>query len=148
MFAMQTPDAWESAPSSRREAKRYRARWKVAMVFDGASGRPIFHTLTHDLSLNGTSVQSASDEKPETALTLLLAPPPIEGTPQKVLRLKAVVMSTSPFRGGFRLGMSFVQDAELDKLFEQLGKYDLSGDDLPSDPQEDALPSLDLGDAA
>lgn len=51
-------------------------------------------------------------------------------------------MSSIPFRGSFRLGMSFIQDSELDKLREKLGKYALSGESLPSDPEDDAFPKL------
>jgi len=139
---MPITDVWEDADSSRRVAKRYRTRWKVALVFDSQTHKPIFKTLTHDLSMNGTSVQNDTDENINTVLTLLLLPAPIDGIPQRIVKLKAVVMSSMPFRGGFRLGMSFIQDPELDKLRAIIGKFDLSGDSLPSDSQGDALPKL------
>ena len=139
---MPITDVWEDADSSRRVAKRYRTRWKVALVFDSPTNKPIFKTLTHDLSMNGTSVQNDTDENINTVLTLLLLPAPIDGIPQRIVKLKAVVMSSMPFRGGFRLGMSFIQDPELDKLRAIIGKFDLSGDSLPSDSQGDALPKL------
>ncbi|MCX7165790.1 MAG: PilZ domain-containing protein [Rhodocyclales bacterium] len=139
---MPTSDAWEDFQSPRREAKRYRTRWKASIVFDGSPGKPIFKTLTLDLSMNGTSLQSDTDEKIHTVLTLLLLPPPIDGIPQRIVKLKSVVMSSMPFRGSFRLGMSFIQDPELDRLRALLGKLDLSGDSLPSDQQEDSLPKL------
>jgi hypothetical protein len=139
---MTTFDVWEESPSSRRTATRYRTRWKAALVFDSSTGQPIFKTLTHDLSMNGTSVQKDTDEKIHTIMTLLLAPPAIEGAPQRIIRLKSVVMSSQPFRGGFRLGLSFIQDAELDKLKAVLGKHDLSGDTLPSDAHGEGLPEL------
>ena len=135
-------DVWEDAPSSRRGATRYRARWKVALVFDGPAGKPIFKTLTHDLSMNGTSVQNDTDEEIHTVLTLLLLPPSLDGTPQRIVKLKSVVMSSMSFRGGFRLGLSFIQDPELDKLRAILGKLDLSGDSLPSDSHGEELPEL------
>ena len=140
--AMPDSDAWEDVQSPRRGAKRYRARWKASIVFDDSPGKPVFQTLTHDLSMNGTSLQSDTDEKIHSVLTLLLLPPPIDGTAQRIIRLKSVVMSSTPFRGGFRLGLSFVQDPELDKLRALIGKLDLSGDSLPSDPEEGALPKL------
>ncbi|MDO8787650.1 MAG: PilZ domain-containing protein [Sulfuritalea sp.] len=139
---MPTPDGWEEAQSSRREAKRYRARWKVALVFDGTPGKPMFKTLTHDLSMNGTSLQCDTNEKLNAVLTLLLRLPPMDGIPPRVVKLKSVVMSSMPFRGGFRLGLSFIQDSELDKLRAILGTLDLSGDSLPSDPEGDELPKL------
>ncbi len=111
-------------------------------MFDGSPGKPVFQTLTRDLSMNGTSLQSDTDEKIHSVLTLLLLPPPIDGTPQRIVKLKSVVMSSMPFQGSFRLGMSFIQDPGLDKLRAILGKLDLSGDSLPSGPQEDSLPKL------
>ncbi|MBM3346731.1 MAG: PilZ domain-containing protein [Betaproteobacteria bacterium] len=96
--------------------------------------KPIFHTLTHDLSINGTAVQSATDEKQNTVVNLLLIPPAINGVQQKVLKLRGVVVSSRPLRSGFRLGFNFVHDAELEKLWHILNGLDLSGDRLPSDP--------------
>ncbi len=111
-------------------------------MFDSSAGKPTFKTLTHDLSMHGTSVQKDTDETIGTALTLLLLPPPINGTQQKIVKLKSVVMSSISFRGGFRLGLSFIEDPELDKLKEVLGKFDLSGDSLPSDSGNEGLPQL------
>ena len=142
---MQVPhdfDVWEETPISRRKARRYRARWKVGLVFDNSPGKPIFQTLTHDLSLTGTSVQSNTDEPVHTVLTLLLLPPRVDGAPQRMIKLESVVMSSMPFRGGFRLGMRFLENPELDKLKASFEKFDLSGDSLPSDPQGEKLPSL------
>ena len=125
---------------NRRKDKRYSAHWKVAMVFGASEKRPIFHTLTHDLSVNGTAVQYSTNEKVNTVLTLLLIPPAIDGIDQKVIKLKAVVMSSHAFRNGFRLGFSFVHDAELEKLWGTLKRLDLSGDTLPSDLKVGAIP--------
>ena len=125
---------------NRRKDKRYRTNWKVAMVFGASEKRPIFHTLTHDLSVNGTAIQYSTDEKVNTVLTLLLIPPAIDGIDQKVIKLKAVVMSSRAFRNDFRLGFSFVHDAELEKLWGTLKRLDLSGDTLPSVPQVAATP--------
>lgn len=121
---------------NRRKAKRYEAQWKVALVFGPAEKKPIFHTLTHDLSINGTSVQSAHDEKSNAVLNLLLIPPRLEGIEQKIIKLKGVVMSSRAFRNGFRLGVSFIHDAELEKLWRTLNALDLSGNALPSGPYE------------
>jgi hypothetical protein len=121
---------------NRRKDKRFEACWKVAMVFNASEKKPIFHTLTHDLSINGTSVQSATDEKQNTVLNLLLIPPALNGVQQKVVKLRGVVASSRPFRNGFRLGFNFVHDAELEKLWHILNGLDLSGDALPSDPAD------------
>lgn len=135
-------DIWDDVFVSRRNAKRYSARWKVSIVFAAGSGRPFTKTLTHDLSLNGISVQSESSVDVGTELTVLLLPPSLGGEAAKIIRLKATVMLSIPFRGGFKLGMAFAHDAELEKLHAQLAAYDLSGDSLPSDAEGSALPDL------
>jgi hypothetical protein len=142
MPIMKKPDVWDNSQGSQRENKRYLARWKVALVFDNASHKPIFQTLTNDLSISGISLQYHSEEKVHTVLTLLLAPPPIDGIQQKIIKLRAVIMSSIPFRGSFRLGMSFIQNAELDKLRENIGRYALSDESLLSDPEGDSFPKL------
>lgn len=120
----------------RRKTKRYQTRWKAALAFDSALNKPIFHTQTHDLSMNGMAVQSHVDEAPNTPLTVLLIPPVLEGIPQKILRPKAVVMSSRPYKSGFRLGLNFIPDNELAKLRGVLEKLDLSGESLPSEPDD------------
>jgi hypothetical protein len=122
----------------RRKTKRYQARWKAALAFDSTTNKPIFHTQTHDLSMNGTSVQSHADEALNTLLTVLLVPPVLEGIPQKIFRPKAVVVSSRPYRNGFRLGLNFIPDNELTKLRGVLEGLDLSGESLPSEPGETA----------
>lgn len=139
---MEKPDVWDTVHASQRGSNRYLARWKVALVFDNATKKPIFQTLTNDLSESGISLQYHTEEPVNTVLTLLLAPPPVDGANQKIIKLRAVIMSSVPFRGSYRLGMSFIQDAELDKLRESIGKYALSGESLPSDPEGDAFPKL------
>lgn len=141
---METSDVWDNTLSSQRKITRYLARWKVALVFDNATKKPTFHTLTHDLSLTGVSVQYHSEEKAHTVLTLLLALPPIEDIPRKIIKLKAEVTSSVPFRGSFRLGMSFIQDAELDKLRQRFEMYVVSDGSLYSDPEAEEFPKLNL----
>ena len=116
------------------------------LVFDNADNKPNFKTLIHDLSLTGLSVQYHSEVKAHTILTLLLSLPPLAlaGIPRKLIKLKAEVTSSIPFRGGFRLGMSFIQDAELDTLRQRLEMYIVSEDNLYSDPEADEFPKLNL----
>ena len=141
---MQSIDAWDSIPDSKRKDRRYRARWKVMLVFGGASKIPNFQTLIHDLSSTGMSVQYHSEVKAHTVLTILLALPPKDGVPRKVIKLKAEVKSSIPFRGGFRLGMIFVPDAELDNLRQRLKTYIVSDDMLCTDPEAEELPKLNF----
>jgi len=142
---MKSPDIWDNAPSSERQNKRYFARWKVAIVFANATSKPVFQTLTHDLSMNGVSMQYHTTEKLNTVVGLHLAPPPIDNVAQRIIKLKAVIVSSVPFRGGFRLGMTFIEDAELEKLRASIGKY-ISADkeSLASHPDADAFPTLNF----
>jgi hypothetical protein len=144
MPIMETSDVWDNTPGSQRKVTRYLARWKVTLVFDSAANKPTYQTLTNDLSWTGISVQYHSEEKVHTALTLLLALPPIEGIPRKIIKLKAEVTSSVPFRGGFRLGMNFIQGDELDKLRQNLELYVVSDGSLYSDPEAEEFPKLNL----
>ncbi len=137
-------DIWDETPSSLRKNLRYKARWKVALVHDPADKKPIFQTLTHDLSSTGISAQYHSLEDVPTCLTLLLAPPPLNGVKQNIIKLKATVVSSIPFRGGFRLGMTFIPDAEHDKFRKKFGDYIISGDSLISDPETEDLITLNF----
>lgn len=141
-------DVWDESSSSRRAAKRFRTRWKAALVFERSSGRPIFHALTYDLSATGTSVQCATCEATGSTMTVLLRPPPLPGVPPGVIKLQARVVSAMPFRGSFRLGLVFVDAAEMMKLQQVLDLLDTAKDSLPSDPEADRLPSLLLDDGA
>lgn len=141
-------DVWDESASSRRAAKRFRTRWKAALVFERSTGRPIFHALTYDLSATGTSVQSDTTESVGTTLMVLLRPPPLPDVPQGVIKLQAKVVSAMGFRGSFRLGIAFADDGEAAKLRQVLGMLDNSTESLPSDPEADRLPTLLLDDDA
>jgi hypothetical protein len=141
---MKTSDVWDNTPGTQRKVMRYDARWKVTLVFDGAANKPPFQTLTQDLSMTGISVQYHSEEKAHTSLTLLLALPPIENVPRRIIKLKAEVISSVPYRGSFRLGMSFIHDAELDKLRQSLEMYVVTDGTLYSDPETEEFPKLNL----
>ena len=136
---MPPTDVWDKAPSSQRKHDRYQARWKVALVYEHKT----FPTLSHDLSLTGISVHYHLQEKASTSLTLLLTPPPINGIRKEILKLQATVTSSIPFRGGYRLGMVFKQDSELDKLQKNFESYIISEDSLAS-PDGDEFPTLNL----
>ena len=143
---METADAWDDAPGSQRKDSRFHARWKVMLVFGSAANKPNFQTLIHDLSLSGMSVQYHSDVKVHSVLTLLLALPPIpiDDIPRKIIKLTAEVTSSIQFRGGFRLGMKFIQNAELDNFRQRLETYVVSDDILYSDPEAEEFPKLNL----
>ena len=86
-------------------------RWKAAIVFDKADGKPILHTHTHDLSVHGAAIQSEYGDLTGTQVTVLLAQPTRQGdeTP-KMLKVRARVVSTvqKPGTPGYRHGLSFL----------------------------------------
>ncbi len=100
---------------SRRKHKRYAAQWKSAVLFDKSQNRPVFHTQTQDLSLGGTAIYSEHGDLKGTIVTLLLAGPPRSGeTAPKVIKLRALVVSStySEAQSAHRLGLSFVKSDE------------------------------------
>jgi len=98
----------------RRKSKRYRVRWKAAVVFDKVAERPILHTETQDLSAGGAAIRSEYGDLTGTYITMLLAQPgPPEHTP-KMLKVRAKVVSCvpTPPKPGFRHGLSFVRSPD------------------------------------
>ena len=95
----------------RRKSKRHPLRWKAAVVFDKADGKPILHTQTQDLSLGGVAIRSDYGDLTGSVVTLLLAQPAKPGAEApKMLRIRAQVVSSvhSPAMSGFRHGLKFV----------------------------------------
>ena len=105
----------------RRKFKRHPLRWKAAVVFDKAQGKPILHTQTYDLSAGGAAIQSNYEDLTGTEVTLLLAQPVRQsGDAPKMLKIRALVVSSmhSPAVSGIRHGLKFVpsKDDGLDAL--------------------------------
>jgi hypothetical protein len=119
----------------RRKSKRYRVRWKAAVVFDQAAGRPILHTETQDLSTGGAAIRSDYGDLTGTFITLLLAQPGPPDKTSKMLKVRAKVVScvATPPRPGFRHGLSFVRspDDPLSALEELLKE---AASDQPAPP--------------
>lgn len=94
----------------RRKHKRYPVRWKAAVVFDKAAGKPILHTQTQDMSVGGTAIHSEYGDLTGAVVTLLLAHPPRGNEAPKMLKIKSQIVSTmqTPSTAGYRHGISFV----------------------------------------
>lgn len=110
----------------RRKSMRHPVRWKVAVVFDKADGKPILHTETRDLSAGGAAIHSNYSDLTGSMVTLLLAQPTRQsGEAPKMLKIRAQVVSSvqSPSISGFRHGLRFEQskDGALEILAEILG---------------------------
>ena len=109
----------------RRKGERYPVRWKAAVVFDKADGKPVLHTQTHDLSTGGAAIHSEHTDLTGSVISLLLAHPPRRsGETPKMLKIRARVVSTvqTPGKPGYRHGLSFIRtpDDGLDILSEFL----------------------------
>ena len=97
----------------RRQSKRYRVRWKAAVVFDKAAERPVLHTETHDLSTGGAAIRTEYGDLTGTFITLLLAQPGAPDQTSKMIKVRAKVVSCVPTPDkGFRHGLSFVRSPD------------------------------------
>ena len=112
----------------RRRSKRFPVRWRAGVVFDRASGRPVFHTQTQDLSAGGAAIVTEYADLTGTELTLLLAQPQKNaGAPSRMVKVRACVVSTVQMAGKstYRHGLSFVPTSDdglvvLAKLLEDV----------------------------
>ena len=101
----------------RRKFKRHPVRWKAAVVFNSADGKPVLHTQTLDLSAGGTAIQCDYADLVGTSVTLLLARPANPGAEApKLLKMPARVVSSAhlPAESGFRYGLRFVPSEDED----------------------------------
>ena len=99
----------------RRRSSRYPLRWKAAVVFDTAHGKPVVHTQTQDLSIIGAAIFSEHADLTGSVVTLLLAyPSRSAGEVPKVLKVKARVVSTvrTPGMPHYRHGLSFIRSPD------------------------------------
>ena len=110
-----------SQNSQRRQRSRHAVRWKAAIAFDAASGRPVTHTQTEDLSASGAAGFSEYADLTGSNVTLLLASPAPKGSEASlVLKMQARVVSSvrTPEMSRYRHGLMFVRSPNdgLDKL--------------------------------
>jgi hypothetical protein len=136
----------------RRKSKRYPVRWKGAVIFDKADGKPVLHTQTEDLSVGGAAIHSKYGDLTGSVVTFLLAHPVRRsGEVPKMLKVRARVVSgvQSPSIFGFRYGLSFVRsnDDDLDVLAEFLGAAEVAspGGEAIAAAQPTATPSAPAG---
>ena len=115
----------ESETQRRRQRSRHPLRWRAAIAFDTALGRPVVQTQTQDLSASGAAIFSEYGDLTGSDVTLLLARPPRRGEEApKVLKVRARVVSTArtPGMSKYRHGLSFIRSADdgLEVLAEML----------------------------
>lgn len=100
------------AHEDNRESPRYLVHWRIALVFDEAENKPIYHGRTFDLSLHGTAMHTRHNVFTEAPVTVLLAPPPLHrGGGKKVIEIHArqVYSVYSGATECFRLGLQFLK---------------------------------------
>ena len=98
------------AIEDKRAAPRYRAHWKITIIFDAAEKKPVIHSYTNDLSFSGTAVNTDKNIASTKPVTLLLFPPLLYGEDkQKTIAIRANLAYTV-FSGSdscFRVGLQF-----------------------------------------
>jgi hypothetical protein len=133
----------------RRKHKRYKVRWKAAVVFDRATGRPVMQTETHDLSLGGGAIRTEYGDLTGSVVTLLLAlPPRHDNEPPRMLKIQAQAVSSVPTPGKprYRHGLSFIRTPsdELEGLEELLNAAaaGAEGENPAAPPAADEAPAV------
>ncbi|MGE5470811.1 MAG: PilZ domain-containing protein [Bacteroidota bacterium] len=103
----------------RRDHYRYSARWRVAVICDGAGQHDtsLLHGVTGDVSLGGANILTGQDCGAHQEVIILLDVPPVEAGAQ-TLRLQIGAWATysvlDPGMNLFRSGLRFDQMAVLD----------------------------------
>lgn len=124
----------------RRQKSRHVLRWKAAVAFDPASGKPVVHTQTQDVSETGAAIFTDFADLTGATVTLLLAIPASKDKhAPRVLKMQARVLSTmrAPGMARYRHGLVFVRtrDDGVDELAAMLGR--LPEPDPPTAPPPD-----------
>ncbi|MEW5770059.1 MAG: PilZ domain-containing protein [Pseudomonadota bacterium] len=91
------------AKPNRRSQPRYFAKWRAALVVDGAK----YFGKTENVSLTGVAITSPVNLRPKQELTLYLEVTVALGKPPEIFEAVAVVMHNSLAGGEFRLGVAF-----------------------------------------
>ncbi len=94
-----------------RATPRYRAHWKISIIFDAAEKKPIVHSYTNDLSLSGTAVNTDLNVSSTKPVTVLLFPPLTYGEDkQKTIEIRANLVYTiySGSDSCFRIGLHYI----------------------------------------
>lgn len=96
----------------RRNRRRHALKWKAAIAFAAASGKPVVHTETQDISASGVAVLSDHDDLMGATVTVLMAAPSTDGKKvPRMLKIPARVVSTvrTPGMTQYRHGLEFIR---------------------------------------
>jgi hypothetical protein len=96
----------------RRNCRRHALNCKAAIAFAAASGKPVVHTQTQDISASGVAVLSDHDDLMGATVTVLRAAPSADDKKApRMLKIPAWVVSTvrTPGMSQYRHGLGFIR---------------------------------------
>lgn len=99
-----------------RSDRRYLVKWRIAIVYEGGTGKKTFHGRVNEISMGGLSIHCDHNVFYEGKVILLLALPPLNaGAREKILEITCRMNYTILSQQLFRIGLEFVQFREGDK---------------------------------
>lgn len=101
--------------------KRYLVKWRIAIVYEGGTGKKTFHGRVNEISLGGLSIHCDHNVFHDGKVILLLALPPLNaGAREKILEITCRMNYTILSQKLFRIGLEFVEFRQGDrKLLEE-----------------------------
>lgn len=104
-----------------RHHKRYLVKWRIAIVYEGGTGKKTFHGRVNEISMGGLSIHCDHNVFHEGKVILLLALPPLfAGGREKILEITCRMNYTILSKKLFRIGLEFVEFRSGDrKLLEE-----------------------------
>ena len=101
---------------NRRMHKRYLVKWRMAIVYEGGSGKKTFHGRVNEISLSGLSIHCDYNIFYEGKVILLLILPPLNaGARPKTLEIGCRMNYTILSQQLFRIGLEFLDFHSGDK---------------------------------
>jgi hypothetical protein len=92
-----------------RSTERLLVNWRMAIVYEGGTGKSSFFGRAHDLSMGGVSIYCDYNIFFEKSVILLLALPPLNtAQKERILEIHSQMMYTVLTRRGFRVGLKFL----------------------------------------
>lgn len=99
-----------------RSHKRYLVKWRIAIVYEGGTGKKTFHGRVNEISMGGLSIHCDHNVFYEGKVILLLALPPLNaGSREKILEITCRMNYTILSQKLFRIGLEFVHFREGDR---------------------------------
>lgn len=99
-----------------RRHKRYLVKWRIAIVYEGGTGKKTFHGRVNEISLGGLSIHCDHNVFYDGKVILLLALPPLyAGGREKILEITCRMNYTILSKKLFRIGLEFVEFRSGDK---------------------------------